>query len=156
MNFPHKIVFSVSNSEKKWLVKFGPDSLFFEVQFVWSENAETFVQLLLTVWKVIESQRIRYMVRTLTGVPITQAEQQQPYDVHDNLSASQDPFRGWVVQEIPTDTSGTKRTPVLPNIFKLVTFRYEFDYSVFEDDYDEETDKNNNVDDNSADDFGYD
>ena len=97
------------------------------------------------------------MENTLTGVPITQAVQQRPYEVHDNLSASQDLNRGWEIKETvtnigsvadpgvaslsPTDTSGIVREPVLPNMFSLAINCYGFDYSVLEIDQSEEAKK---------------
>ena len=83
----------------------------------------------------------------LTGAPLTQAEQQRPTEVPENLPAMQSPIRGWEGQEnvidngstaycgvatlSPTDTSGTVRSSVSPNIFDLAVNRYVFDHPVF-------------------------
>ena len=121
------------------------------------------------MWNALESKRLRFMEEALTGALLTQVEQREVYEVHENSPAMQDPVRAWERQEIffdngstadsgkatlsPTDSSGTVTSPVLPNIFDLVVRRYSFDFPVLEVDDGEEVNVDNNDDDENDDDF---
>ena len=123
--------------------------------------------MLLLEWKVLGIQRLQFMEEALTGTPITQSERQRLYEVRENLPAMQDPVRGWERQETiidngstadsgvatvsPADTSGTVRSPFLPNIFNLALKRYRLDYPVSEHDNGEGVDVGNKDDDGGED-----
>ena len=140
-----------------------------ENRFGCNSKILSIIELLLWLWNVPESQRLRFMDVALTGAPLTQAEQQRPTEVPENLPAMQSPIRGWEGQEnvidngstaycgvatlSPMDTSGTVRSSVSPNILDLAVNRYVFDHPVFEVDKGEEVDVRNNDDDDSDDDF---
>ena len=109
------------------------------------------------------------MEEPLIEAPHFEAEQQQPYEVIENMPAMQGPIRGWERQEIviddgstsesgvqtlsPRDNSGTVKAPVPPNIIDLAVNRYGFNYAVFEDDKCEEIDVGKIDDDDSHDHF---
>ena len=112
------------------------------------------------------------MEEALIGGPLTDAERQRPYEVHENLPDVQGPIRGWEGQEIvidnastsdsgvatlsPTGTSRTARSSVSPNLFDLPVNRYGFDYPVFDDDdTTEEVVMEDNDDDDDDDDDEY-
>ena len=86
------------------------------------------------MWNFLEIQRLRFVEELLTGAPLTQEQQQQPYEVHGNLEVPgiQDPIRGWEGPEVvvknfltsdpgvhtvsPMGTSETDTNPTSPNI----------------------------------------
>ena len=92
------------------------------------------------------------MEEALTGAPLTQEQQQQPYEVHENLEIPgiQDPHRGCEGQDLvmdnfstagsgvatmsPMGTSEIDTTPASANILDLAVNRYGFDYLLFDED----------------------
>ena len=54
------------------------------------------IELPLSLWNLLESQRLRFMEELLTGAPLTQEQQRRPYREHENLEVPgiQEPIRG--------------------------------------------------------------
>ena len=162
---------SVSNAERNWSLEFGLDSVLLQVRSVPDESVENSIEIPLSVCNLLESRRLRFMEKALIWGPLTDAERQRPYEVHENLPDVQGPIRGWEMQEIvidnastsdsgvvtlsPTGTSRTARSSVSPTLFDLAVNRYGFDYPVFDDDDDDSTEEvvmEDNDDDDSDDD----
>lgn len=164
------MIFSISNGQRNWSLEFGPDSVLLEVRSVPNESVENSIEIPLSVWNLLESQRLRFMEEALTGGPLTDAERQRPYEVHEILPDVQGSIRGWEGQEIvvdnastsdsgvatlsPTGTSRTAGSTTSTNLFDLAVNRYGFDHPVFDDDDSTEEDVvEENDDDDSDDDF---
>ena len=79
------MIFSVSNEQKSWSLEFGPDSVLLEVRTLPNESVENSIEIPLSVWNLLESRRLRFMEEALIGGPLTDAERQRPYEVHENL-----------------------------------------------------------------------
>ena len=138
------------------------------MRIVFDEIAEISVELLLSAWHVLESQKLRFMDEAFTGVLFTQAELQRLYKVYEYLPALQDVFRCGGGPEIvnnnasredsgavtlsPVDTSGTLGSSVAPNIFDLAVDAYDFDCLVIESDDGDEVEVGQNFDDDDSDD----
>ena len=108
------------------------------------------VELPLSVWNYLESQRFRILEDALAGAPLPQEQQQRPFEVHETLEAPgmQDPPPGWEGQEVlvdnfstsdsvvatvsPMGTIETDTTPTSPNIIHLAV--NGLDYPVFNED----------------------
>ena len=109
------------------------------------------------------------MEEALTGSPLTQEQQQRPYEVDESLEVPriQDLIRGWEDEEVVIDTfltsdsgvaamspmgsSGIDTTPIAANIFDSAGNRYGFDYPVSDEDNGDRVDVDvsyNNVDTN--------
>ena len=109
------------------------------------------------------------MEKASTGAPLTQQQQQRPYEVHGNqkVPGIQDPIRGLEGQEVvlnnfstsdssvaavsPMGTNGNDTTRTSSNIFNLAVNRCGFDYRMFDGENGDrvDVDVNNNDDDNN-------
>ena len=56
------------------------------------EIVKNSMELPLSVWTVLESQRLRFMEEASTGASLTQAEQRKRNDVQENLPEMQNPI----------------------------------------------------------------
>ena len=150
------MIFSVSNNNMNWSLEFGPDTVSLEVQNFADQAVLNSIEIPLTVWNLLESQRLRFLEDAISGAPLTEDEQGRPYEVHEqanvpnllpNHAMRQDALRGWEGQEIvidsgsttdsgtmsPGTTTVTETTNVSPSIFDLAIDRYGFDYPVWTD-----------------------
>ena len=110
------MIFSVSNEQKNWSLEFGPDSVLLEVRTLPNESVENSIEIPLSVWNLLESRRLRFMEEALIGGPLTDAERQRPYEVHENLPDVQGPIRGWEGQEIVIDNASTSDSGVATQV----------------------------------------
>ena len=96
-SYSKKMIFSVSSAEVNWCLEFGPESVLLEVRTISTKTVLNSIELLLSVWNLLESQGIRFMEEALTGAPLTQDQLQRPYEVHKNLEVPgiHDRIRGW-------------------------------------------------------------
>jgi len=66
------MIFSASSAELNWSLEFGPESVLLELRNISTETVVKFIELPLSVWNLLESQRLRFMEEALTGAPLTQ------------------------------------------------------------------------------------
>ena len=77
--------FSLLSAEVNWSLEFGPESVLLQVRKISTETSVNSIELPLSVWNLLESERFRLMEEALTGAPLTQEQQQRPCEVHENL-----------------------------------------------------------------------
>ena len=141
-----------------WSLEFGLESVLVESRNLSIEVVVISTDLHLSLWNLLESQRLRFLEEILDGAPHTQEQQQRPYDVHEYLEVprTQDPIRGRKGHQVvvdnfstsesavatmsPTGTSGTDATPTSTNISNRAVNRHGFGYFVFEERNDDEAD----------------
>ena len=141
-----------------WSLEFGPDTVSPEVQNLADEAVLNSIEILLAVWNLLESQRVRFLEEAISGAPLTEDEQARPYEVHEqanvptllpNHAMRQEALRGWEGQDTVIDNGSTtdsgigtmspgtstvtETTNVSPSTFDMATDRYGFEYPVWTD-----------------------
>ena len=103
------MIFSLLGTEVNWFLEFGPKSVSLEVGNISNETVVNSIELPLSVWNFLESQRFRFIEIALTGAQLTREQQQRIYEVQENLEVPeiQDPIRGWESREIVLDNFST-------------------------------------------------
>ena len=99
-----------------WSLEFGPATVSLEVQNFADEAVLNSIEIPLSLWNLLESQRLRFLKDAISGAPLTEDELARPYEVHEeanvpnllpNHAIRQDALRDWEGQEIVIDNGST-------------------------------------------------
>ena len=84
-----------------WSLDFGQESVFLEVRHFSTETVVNSIELPLSVWNLLENQRLQLKDDALTGAPLAQEHPQRPCVVHENLEVPviNEPFEGGKVKK---------------------------------------------------------
>ena len=72
------------------------------MQHINQDSSDFTIKLPLSVWTLLEIQRLRFIEEALTGAPFMQEQQQGSYEVLEKLEVPgiPDPIRGWEGQDL--------------------------------------------------------
>ena len=97
-----EVIFSLSNAEMTWFSENGPELDLLEVCNNSSKKEKkNSIKLFLSVLNFLHNQRLQFIKEALTVASPTQRQQNEPYEVHENLGkpATRELILGWEGQE---------------------------------------------------------